>query len=129
MPSFVSLDIETTGTDPFKDAIIEIGAVRFNGRRIEDEWSSLINPGRPIPEFITRLTGITGLMVAQAPPIRDILTDFADFVGTSPILGQNIAFDLSFFVVSESWKIMIRWIPMKWHPFYSQVLNDITLAR
>ena len=49
METIVALDIETTGLDPEKDAIIEIGAVRFNDRRIEDEWHTLIHPGRRIP--------------------------------------------------------------------------------
>jgi ATP-dependent DNA helicase DinG len=96
MDSIVALDIETTGLDPQKDAIIEIGAVRFNSTRIEDEWSSLINPGRKIPPFITQLTGINDHMVLEAPAIQNILTDLRHFVGESTILGHNVGFDLSF---------------------------------
>ncbi len=96
MPTFVALDIETTGLDPQRDAILEIGAVRFNGRRVEHEWSNLLNPGRPVPPFITQLTGITNDMVAQAPPIQAVIADLVDFVGNAPILGHNISFDLSF---------------------------------
>ena len=96
MPSIVSLDIETTGLNPDKDAIIEIGAVRFNENRIEGEWSKLINPGRRIPPFITQLTGITDQMVLKAPPIQGVIHELKNFVGDSPILGQNIRFDLSF---------------------------------
>src|SRR5512141_2109467 len=97
MTSIVSLDIETTGLDPQADAIIEIGAVRFNGSRIEDEFSTLINPGRHIPEFITRLTEINDEMVRQAPRLQDVLEELAAFVGDSPVLGHNVQFDLSFF--------------------------------
>jgi ATP-dependent DNA helicase DinG len=97
MSSIVALDLETTGLDPQADAIIEIGACRFNGSRIEDEFSTLINPGRHIPEFITGLTGISDEMVRQAPRIRDVLDELATFTGDSPILGHNIQFDLSFF--------------------------------
>ena len=96
MDSIVALDIETTGLDPQKDVIIEIGAVRFTTKRIEDEWSSLINPGRKIPPFITQLTGINDHMVLEAPPIQKISTDLRQFVGDSPILGHNVGFDLSF---------------------------------
>ncbi|MCW5875884.1 MAG: DEAD/DEAH box helicase family protein [Anaerolineales bacterium] len=96
MPSIVSLDIETTGLDPEKDAIIEIGAVRFDGARIEGEWSSLVNPGRRIPPFVVQLTGISDNMVRQAPSLRQVLPQLAEFVGDAPILGQRIAFDLSF---------------------------------
>lgn len=96
MPTLVSVDIETTGLDPQKDAILEIGAVRFNGRRVEAEWESLINPRRSIPPFITQLTGITNQMVAQAPMLRDVFPDLKYFVGDAPIVGHNVRFDLSF---------------------------------
>jgi len=96
MNSIIVLDIETTGLDPQKDAIIEIGAVRFNGKRIEDEWSSLINPGRKIPPFITQLTGISDHMVLEAPAIQRIIPELRKFVGDLPVLGHNVNFDLSF---------------------------------
>ncbi|OGO33973.1 MAG: hypothetical protein A2Z16_15955 [Chloroflexi bacterium RBG_16_54_18] len=96
MPTIVALDIETTGLDPQKDSILEIGAVRFNGRRVEAEWSSLINPGRAIPAFITQLTGISNEMVAKAPPIRAVINELADFVGEDPILAHSANFDLGF---------------------------------
>ena len=97
MPSIVALDIETTGLDPRTDAIIEIGAVRFNGSRIEAEWTHLINPHRHIPEFITTLTGISNEMVRNEPDIRDVIGNLSEFIGELPILGHNIRFDLSFF--------------------------------
>jgi ATP-dependent DNA helicase DinG len=96
MPTIVALDIETTGLDPQRDAIIEIGAVRFNGRKVDQEWSTLLKPGRPIPPFITQLTGISNEMVSQAPPLQAVLADLEDFVGDAPILGHNVRFDLSF---------------------------------
>jgi len=96
MPSIVSIDIETTGLDPQNDAILEIGAVRFNGKRIEAEWSTLLNPGRPIPSFITQLTGINNEMVRLAPKVREVLPDLVDFVGDLPVLGHSVRFDLSF---------------------------------
>ncbi|MCC6147157.1 MAG: DEAD/DEAH box helicase family protein [Anaerolineaceae bacterium] len=96
MQSMVALDLETTGLSQESDSIIEIGAVRFNGSRVEAEWSTLINPNRAIPQFITQLTGITNEMVRNAPPIRAVLDDFAEFVGDLPILGHNVQFDLSF---------------------------------
>ncbi len=96
MPSIVALDIETTGLDADRDAVIEIGAVRFNSRRVEDEWSALINPRRAIPPFITQLTGITNAMVQSAPTVDDVISDLSDFVADLPILGHNVSFDLSF---------------------------------
>src|SRR5512137_587331 len=97
MTFIIALDIETTGLDPQTDAILEIGARRFDGNRIENEFSTLINPNRHIPEFITGLTGISDEMVRQSPRIRDVLGDLEAFIGDAPILGHNIKFDLSFF--------------------------------
>jgi len=96
MSSIIALDIETTGLDPQKDRIIEIGAIRFNASRIEKEWHALINPGRPIPPFITQLTGITDQMLIKAPPIQNILPELEEFIGSDPILVHSVKFDLSF---------------------------------
>lgn len=92
----VALDIETTGLSPQTDAVIEIAAVRFNGQRVISEWQSLLNPGRPIPPFITQLTGITNEMVRNEPSFPEVHPDLVDFIGQSPILGHNVRFDLSF---------------------------------
>jgi DNA polymerase-3 subunit epsilon/ATP-dependent DNA helicase DinG len=96
MPSIVALDLETTGLDPKTDTIIEIGAIRFNNRRIEEEFSTLINPRREIPKFITRLTGISNSMVQNSPTIDEVLPELENFVEDLPILGHNVKFDLSF---------------------------------
>jgi ATP-dependent DNA helicase DinG len=96
MTRIAALDIETTGLDPAEDAIIEIGVVIFEASRIEDEFNTLINPQRHIPEFITGLTGINNEMVRQSPVMIDILDELADFIGDAPILGHNVQFDLSF---------------------------------
>lgn len=97
MPEIVALDIETTGLDPKNDSIIEIGAVKFNGNRLIAEFSKLINPRKPINNFITNLTGISNAMVMNAPFIGDVLPEIQEFIGDAIILGQNIDFDLSFF--------------------------------
>jgi DNA polymerase III epsilon subunit family exonuclease len=96
MQSIVSIDIETTGLSNERDAIIEIGAVKFKGHRVEDEWSSLVNPGRHIPEFISGLTGINDAEVRNAPKLRDIAQDLEAFVGDAPVVGHNVRFDLGF---------------------------------
>ncbi|MEW5938766.1 MAG: exonuclease domain-containing protein, partial [Chloroflexota bacterium] len=96
MNSIVAIDIETTGLDENRDTIIEIGAVRFNGKRVEDEFSTLVNPNRHIPEFITGLTGIDDSMVRQAPRLNDIIHELAAFAGDAPVIGHNVRFDLGF---------------------------------
>jgi len=94
--TLVALDIETTGLDSQNDRIIEIGAVRFSGSEIEEEFNSLINPGKNIPPFISQLTGITDAMVRGAPPVEDVVEQLVDFVKGAPVVGHNVKFDISF---------------------------------
>lgn len=93
---YVALDIETTGLDPEREAILEIGAVRFQGHQIQETYSSLVNPGRPIPHTIQQLTGIKPEDVRHAPTMPAIMLALRRFVGEVPIVGHNIKFDLSF---------------------------------
>src|SRR4030095_10548240 len=92
----ISISIEITGLREERDAIIEIGAVKFKGHRVEAEWSSLINPNRHIPEFITGLTGINDAEVRNAPRLGDVLEQLEAFVGDLPVVGHNVRFDLGF---------------------------------
>lgn len=92
----VALDLETTGLDPQQDRIIEIGAVKFQGDRVIEEFTSLINPGIRIPPFISRLTGITDAMVRSQPLLNEVLPEVSQFAGNAPVLGQNVQFDLGF---------------------------------
>lgn len=93
---YVALDLETTGLDCQRDAIIEIGAVKFRGQEVLDTWSSLVNPKRSIPHKVIRLTGISQEEVEGAPPIHSLLPYLRRFVGTYPIVGHSISFDLEF---------------------------------
>jgi DNA polymerase-3 subunit epsilon/ATP-dependent DNA helicase DinG len=92
----VSLDLETTGLDPYRDAIIEIGAVKFRGDEILDTFLTYINPGRPIPPKITDLTGIADRDVANAPRLFDVLPRLTSFVRDLPVIAHNVSFDLGF---------------------------------
>jgi len=92
----VSLDIESTGLDQRTDRIIEIGAVKFRGHQEIEQYSTLINPGRDIPPFITELTGISNQDVADAPSIGDVLPGLIEFLGDYPMIGHNVAFDAGF---------------------------------
>lgn len=98
MRTLVSLDIETTGVDPARDAIIEVGIVRFRGDEILETWSALVNPNRPIPARIVELTGITDAMVQrEGLSIGEVVRILERKIGDTPIVGHNIGFDLSFF--------------------------------
>lgn len=93
----VAIDLETTGLDATQDAIIEVGIVRMRDGSITDEFSTLVNPGTPISEFITQLTGIRNEDVQAAPTIDKVLPQIIEFVGDAPLVGHNIMFDASFF--------------------------------
>ncbi|MBI5304081.1 MAG: DEAD/DEAH box helicase [Chloroflexi bacterium] len=93
---YVALDTETTGLQPDRDAIIEIGAVKFRGDDALDTWSSFINPGRALPRKIERLTGISARDVERAPSLFTVMPTLKRFVGDNPVVGHNIAFDLGF---------------------------------
>lgn len=90
----VALDLETTGLDTLNDAIIEIGAVRMKDGEIVQEFSTLVNPNRPIPPHVTHITGISGEHVANAPEIHRVLPEIEAFVGTAPVIAHNISLDM-----------------------------------
>ena len=94
--TYVSLDLETTGLNAEKDAIIEVGAVKYRDGEAIDEFTTLVNPGRPIPYEITLLTGIADRDVVAAPPFSQIETPLMRFVGSLPVVGHNVSFDLGF---------------------------------
>ncbi len=94
--TYVALDLETTGLDSNRDAIIEVGALLFEEDRELDHFSTFVNPGRSIPYTVTELTGITDADVRGAPPLNQVLRQLTKFVGRSIVVGHNIYFDLSF---------------------------------
>ena len=96
LDEYISFDLETTGLNPDKDQITEIAACRFVNGEFTEEYTTLINPGIPIPKNITALTGISNKMVEESPSINDVLPEFLEFVGSTPLVAQNINFDYSF---------------------------------
>jgi DNA polymerase-3 subunit alpha (Gram-positive type) len=117
---YVVFDIETTGLYAAKDKITEIGAVRVKNGEIGDTFSTFVNPGIPIPEHITRLTGINDSMVAGAPPMEQALKSFLEFVGDSPVVAHNASFDAGFI------KHGLRALGMK---FENIVVDTLELSR
>ncbi|MGH2536057.1 MAG: helicase C-terminal domain-containing protein [Candidatus Promineifilaceae bacterium] len=94
--AIVVVDLETTGLDPRRDSIIEVAAVTVAGGRIADEWSSLVDPGRPLPAYIASLTGISQEMLAGAPDMGRLRPTLRAILGERPIAGHNVEFDLAF---------------------------------
>ena len=93
----IVFDLETTGTNPERDKIIEIGAVKLRGLEIVDKFDVLVDPEEPLTEFITGLTHITDDMLAGAPKEPEAIKSFLEFCGDSPVLiAHNAAFDTGF---------------------------------
>lgn len=96
---FVVLDLETSGGAPHLGAgITEIGAVKVRGGEVISTFSTLINPGHPIPSYITELTGIDDGLISSAPSIGAVLPDLLEFFEdkSTIFVAQNAPFDLSF---------------------------------
>ncbi len=94
---YVVFDLETTGISCNFDRIVEISGVKVIGGKVADEFSTLVNPGKPIPWQASRVNGITDDMVEDAPYIEDVLGRFLEFAGDLVLIGHNIkSFDLKF---------------------------------
>lgn len=92
----VAVDLETTGLDVSDAQIIEIGAVKFRDDEIIETFTTLVDPGMPLPARITSITGIRQEDLIGAPKLNDVLPRFKEFAGDAIILGHNIDFDLRF---------------------------------
>jgi len=97
---FVVFDLETSGSAPSMGAAVtEIGAVKVLGGKVIGEFQTFVNPGHYLSDFITSLTGITDLMLADAPMIDQVLPTFLDFLGPgheTVLVAHNAPFDMSF---------------------------------
>jgi len=93
-PQLVVLDIETTGLDAERDRIIDIGAVRLGpDLEVRDRFVTLVDPGVPIPLFITRLVGIADADVRGAPAFPAAFAALREFAGDAVLVGHNVGFD------------------------------------
>jgi DNA polymerase-3 subunit epsilon len=95
---FVAFDTETTGLG-VSDRLVELGAVRFLGDEIEGEWSTLVNPGVPIPPEATAIHGIRDQDVRDSPTAAGVLPSFLSFIEGAALVGHNAPFDLRVLVL------------------------------
>lgn len=112
----VAIDVETTGTDPARDRIIEVAAVKFRIPRLQpgiagsarstsdaphgvqtiDQFNTLVNPQRELLPFIIGLTGITQKEVDAAPAFDQIAARLRELIGGHAVAGHNVSFDTGF---------------------------------
>lgn len=94
--NFTIVDIETTGGSPFFSRIIEVGLLKVEKGEVVEEYQTLLNPGQEIPEFISKMTGITEKDVAGAPTFADIAEDLLARFEDSTFVAHNVNFDYGF---------------------------------
>lgn len=107
---YIVMDTETTGLDFHYDSIIEIGLLKVKNGKIIDKFSSLINPGHLISDFITDFTGITNEMLQNAPRMMEIEQNVLQFIDNSMIVGHNTYFDMNFLANNLSSDLMNDYI-------------------
>lgn len=96
LPSYVLLDLETTGATPLKDRITEIALIKFEHGKEVDRWQTLVNPQTNIPDFIQSLTGITNEMVQDAPTFKQVAGELLDYLDGAVMCAHNVRFDHGF---------------------------------
>lgn len=95
-PSYVAIDLETTGLNPKTERIMEIGAVRVVNGRETERFTSFVNPERQLEPRIRELTGISEDMLSGAPTIGQVIRRVVEFCDGFPLLGHHVIFDYSF---------------------------------
>ena len=93
---FLAVDLETTGLDPRRDRIIEVGLIRFTPVGVEASYSSLVNPSVSLSYEIEQLTQIRTADLQDAPHFDSLRLDVEAFIGDAAIVGQHVDFDLAF---------------------------------
>ncbi len=94
--SFVIVDLETTGLSPKNSEIIEIGAIKVVNNKVVDKMDVFVKPSRPLPWFITNLTGITNEMVDEGLSAKEAIKVFDEFSYGMRLMAHNARFDMSF---------------------------------
>lgn len=122
MNRLLVVDFETTGSHPRQgDSIIQIGAVAIDDGQVTDSLSTLVNPGQPIPPFITQLTGITDEMVADAPTLEEVFPRLLRLLDGRAFVAHNASFDLQF--------LQEALLSQGYYAFDGYVLDTVELSR
>ncbi len=93
---YVVIDVETTGLKAYTQRIMEIAVIRFSHGERVDVFTTLVNPERRVPSYISQLTGIDESMLVGAPAFSQIAQQLVQYIGDSLVVGYNVGFDLGF---------------------------------
>lgn len=94
--TFVVVDLETTGGGTKHHRIIEIGAVKISRGQITDMFDTFLDPGRDIPDYVTKITGINEQMLEDAPSVAETIPRFLEFLGNDVFVAHNLPYDFGF---------------------------------
>ena len=103
MPEYAALDLETTGLDPARDRVIEIGAVAFTADGVTSRLEQLVDPGRAVPDTVLRLTGITQEELRGAADAGTALRELASFLRGRQPVGHGARLDVDFLSAAGLW--------------------------
>lgn len=92
-PLFAVIDVETTGGKPMNSKITEIAIIITDGNKIIDEYTTLVNPMKPIDRFVVKLTGISDAMVSKAPLFSELMPKIKEMIQDKIIVAHNVDFD------------------------------------
>ncbi len=107
-PVFSIIDTETTGMHPSYARVIDIGIIRVENGLVTKRYETLVNPGERLPRVITRLTGITDDMLADAPSFADVALEVKKHLAGAVFVAHNAAFDYGF-IKHEFARAGIEW--------------------
>ncbi len=93
---FVVIDLETTGGSALFDRVLEVAAIRVQRGVVQERLECLVEPGMPIPPFVTRITGINASLVRGKPAFDTLLPDLRRLLDGAVLVAHNVAFDGNF---------------------------------
>jgi len=105
---FCVIDTETTGGSATHHRVIDVAVYHYRDGIILNKFHSLVNPGRPIPDWITMLTGIDDAMVRTAPSFSDIAGELKKFLDRGIFVAHNASFDYGF-IRGEFERLGVAW--------------------
>ncbi len=93
---FAVLDLETTGGSPKMEKITEVAVIIYEDGIVKEEWQTLVNPERSVPPFVSRMTGITDAMLADAPKFYEVAKQIVEITEKCILVAHNARFDYGF---------------------------------